>query len=374
MRRFTPILALLVLAACADVEPTAPGAELAPFHPALGANVAYGSYIVVLSDGANPRSVAAIMGIRPNLVYEAALNGFAAELNSGQLNALRRNPNVSYIESDRVIALAPPCGTPKGGPCPPGGGSGEVVPWGVTRVGGAASGVGEVAWVIDTGVDLDHPDLVVDVARSRDFTGAGTADDGHGHGTHVAGTIAAVDNDREVIGVAAGATVVAVRVLDRRGSGQYSWIIAGVDYVASAGASGDAANMSLGGPVSSALDAAVANAASRGIKFAIAAGNSGAFAGNYSPARVNGANIYTISATATNDCLTSWSNWGNPPVDYAEPGNGILSLARGSGTTTMSGTSMAAPHAAGLLLTGGIRSGGSACNDPDGNPDPIGVR
>ena len=376
MKRVTPILALAVLAACADTAPTAPGDDAAPFHPALGAQVAYGSYIVVLNEGANPRSVTAIMGIRPNQVYETAINGFAADLNHGQLNALRHNPNVAYIEADQVVALAPPCGTPKGGPCPPdggGGGGNEVTPWGIARVGGPANGAGRTAWVIDTGIDLDHPDLNVDVNRSRDFTGAGTADDQNGHGTHVAGTIAAIDNDLDVVGVAAGATVVAVRVLNRRGSGQYSWIIAGVDYVASAAGSGDVANMSLGGGGSSALDQAVQSAASGGVKFALAAGNDGAFAGNYSPARANGSNIYTISATASNDCLTSWSNWGNPPVDYAEPGSGILSLKRNGGTTTMSGTSMASPHAAGILLLGSIRTGGSACNDRDGNADPIGV-
>jgi subtilisin family serine protease len=109
------------------------------------------------------------------------------------------------------------------------------------------------------------------------------------------------------------------------------------------------------------------------VKFTLAAGNSGDDASDYSPARVNGANIYTISAIASSNCLASFSNWGNPPVDFAEPGVGILSTKRGGGTTTLSGTSMAAPHAAGLLLVGGIRSGGSACNDPDGNADTIGV-
>ena len=370
MRRFTPLLAVAVFAAaCAD-SPTGPSEELAPFHPALGANAVYGSYIVVLKDGANARSVAAIAGVRPNLVYTAALNGFAAELNAGQLNALRRNPNVEYVEADGIASIPLPrveAGRPS---------SGETVPWGVAYVGGAANGTGKRAWVIDTGIDLDHPDLNVDVSRGVSFVTQGTYsfDDGNGHGTHVAGTIAALDNEIGVIGVAAGASVVPVRVLNNAGSGQWSWIIAGIDHVAANGASGDVANMSLGGPANNAVDQAVVNAASRGIRFTLAAGNDGDHANNHSPARANGTNIYTISAIASSGCLTSWSNFGNPPVDYAEPGSGILSTRKGGGTTTMSGTSMAAPHAAGLLLTGGIRSIGSACNDPDGSPDPIGGR
>jgi subtilisin family serine protease len=377
MRRISPILALAVLAACADTDvPTAPDSNATTTVNALAsARAAAGSYIVVLKPDANPRSVAAITGVNPSHVYEAALNGFSAELNGGQLNALRHNRNVAYVEADQVVALSPPCGTKKN-PCDGGGGGGgtsQVTPWGVARVGGGISAVGKTAWIIDTGVDLDNADLNVDVARSVNFTRNGTADDGNGHGTHVAGTIAAIDNDIDVIGVAAGATVVSVRVLDNRGSGQYSWVIAGVDYVAANGRSGDVANMSLSGGASDAVDDAVRNAASKGIRFALAAGNEGADANLSSPARANGTNIYTISAIATNDCLTSWSNWSNPPVDFAEPGNGIVSLRRGGGTTTMSGTSMAAPHAAGLLLIGGIRSGGTACSDPDGNADIIGI-
>ena len=370
MRRVTPLLAVVVLAAaCAD-SPTGPSDELAPFHPALGANVVYGSYIVVLKDGADPRSVAAIAGVRPNHVYEAVLNGFAGELNQGQLNALRHNPNVAYIEADGIAGIP----TPRVEARPGGGGGGQTTPWGITRVGGSADGTGRVAWVLDTGVDLDNPDLNVDVSRSRDFTGRGNPDDGNGHGTHVAGTIAAKNNTIDVVGVAAGATVVSVRVLGNNGSGQWSWIIAGIDYVGASGRSGEVANMSIGGPATSSVDQAVANAAGRGVTFVLAAGNESVAASTRSPARVNGSNIYTISSIASNGCLSSFSNYGNPPVDYAEPGSSIVSLRRGGGTTTMSGTSMAAPHAAGLLLTGGIRNGGTICGDRDSTPDVLGVR
>jgi subtilisin family serine protease len=145
-----------------------------------------------------------------------------------------------------------------------------------------------------------------------------------------------------------------------------------VNHVAANGKSGDVANMSLGGSGSNAtLEKAITDAAAKGIKFVIAAGNDGGNAANYTPARVNGTNIYTISAIDSKDCMASWSNWGNPPVDYAAPGVSILSTKKGGGTTTMSGTSMAAPHAAGILLLGAAKTSGSASCDPDGNPDPI---
>jgi subtilisin family serine protease len=190
----------------------------------------------------------------------------------------------------------------------------------------------------------------------------------------VAGTIGAKNNGQDVVGVAAGATLVAVRVLDNGGSGTYSAVIAGVDHVGANGASGDVANMSLGGPASTALDDAVRAAASQGIEFVLAAGNSGAHANNYSPARANGTNITTVSAFAPGDTWASFSNYGNPPIDWAAPGVSVLSTRRGGGTTTLSGTSMAAPHVAGLLLLGNVSSDGLVTGDPDGNRDPIAHR
>lgn len=317
--------------------------------------------------------------------YNKALPGFAAKLTAEQLDRLRADERVDYIEQDRFVTLAPP------GACSPwpgckdddggddGGTSNQTTPWGITRVGGATASSG-TAWVIDTGIDLDHPDLNVDTQRSAVFVskgpGSGTADDGNGHGTHVAGTIAAIDNDRDVVGVAAGASVVAVKVLDDRGSGSYSDVIDGIDYVASNASAGDVANMSLGGGTSNAVDDAVRNAADQGVLFAIAAGNDGADANNYSPARVEYNNVWTVSATDDTDTFASFSNWSgptDPPIEFAAPGVDILSLWYGGGTNTISGTSMASPHVAGLLLvTGGSpNSDGTANNDPDGDPDPI---
>ena len=344
-----------------------------------------GKYIVVLENQKNPNGGFGVSAQVINQVltdyniassriehrYSHAILGFAGELTDQELTALRNDPRVKYIEQDKVITLGPTINVG-----PPGSGSNpEQVPWGITRVGGPIDGTGKTAWIIDTGVDLDHPDLNVDVSRSVTFVTRGqdakSADDLNGHGTHVAGTIAAIDNDIDVVGVAAGATVVAVKVLDRRGSGSYSAVINGVDYVAANAAPGDAANMSLGGPPSTALDDAVRNAASKGIYFAIAAGNDGDDANNYSPARVNGTTIFTVSAIDDADTFASFSNWGNPPVDYAAPGVSILSLWKDGGTNTISGTSMATPHVCGLLLLGSIQADGYAIGDPDGNPDPI---
>lgn len=352
-----------------------------------------GQYIVVYKDGANLRmsedanyeqrldmvreaskNIMAENGITNFKVEQAfgkAIKGVAVRITAEQAASLRNDPRVDYVEPDRIVMLGKPGGGGGGGT------AGQSVPYGIARV-GSASGAGKTAWIIDTGVDLDHPDLNVDVARSISmFTSgrdAGTADDMNGHGSHVAGTIAAKNNSIGVIGVAYDATVVAVKVLDARGSGSYSGVIAGVDYVASNGKSGDAANMSLGGPVSQALDDAVVAAASKGIKFALAAGNESTNANNSSPARANHNNIYTVSAMDSNDNFASFSNYGNPPVDFCAPGVGITSTWKGGAYNTISGTSMASPHVAGLLLLGNVSTDGYVKNDPDGNADPIAHR
>ncbi|TRO65534.1 S8 family peptidase [Christiangramia sabulilitoris] len=309
-------------------------------------------------------------------VYSKTINGAAIKLSEEGADALRKRKEVAYVEEDRIVALAP------GGKGKPGGGGGSTsqsTPYGITRVGGGATYTGSnAAWVVDTGIDLNHEDLNVDASRGFNAFTSGkdgrSLDDGNGHGSHVAGTIAAIDNNLGVIGVAAGATVIPVKVLDSRGSGSYSGVVAGVDYVGANAANGDVANLSLGGPVSQALDDAVLAASEKGVKFVLAAGNDGDDANNHSPARVNGNNIYTISAMDSNDRLASFSNYGNPPVDFAAPGVAIQSTWKDGGYNTISGTSMAAPHAAGILLWGNFNSGGTVNGDPDGNPDTIIVR
>lgn len=314
-------------------------------------------------------------------VYVKALQGFAVVLSEDQLANLRTNKHVVRIEQDQMIILKKPDnpGGGKGGGSDDGGSTAppQTTPWGINRIGGSGDGTGKRAWIIDSGIDMDHDDLNVDAGSSRSWIYKGrkldSPDDGNGHGTHVAGTVAALNNDIGVVGVAAGAAVVSVRVLDHRGSGSISGVVGGVDYVASV-ASGEVANMSLGGSPSTTLDNAVKSAANAGVIFAIAAGNSGASAGNYSPSRVNHSNVYTVSAMDNSDYFASFSNYGNPPVDYCAPGVGIPSTWKDNGYNSISGTSMACPHVCGILVLGSINSDGTVSGDPDSTPDPIAHR
>ena len=341
-----------------------------------------GSYICVFNKNAVSRSNAqgeakrATQAVNAQLthVYSVAIRGFSANMAPQAVERMKaNNPNIAYCEQDQVITVVPITAQAK-----PGGGGTvqppQETPWGIARVNGGGAGTFATAWIIDTGLTFDHPDLRTDMARSRSFLSRDTSPvDQNGHGTHVAGTIAALDNSIGVIGVAPGATVVAVRVLDRRGSGTNSGVIAGVDYVAQNGRAGDVANMSLGGGVSQALDDAVVGASAGGVRFALAAGNESDNANNHSPARANGPNVYTVSAFSIGDKWASFSNYGNPPIDFAEPGVSIKSTWLSGGYNTISGTSMATPHLAGLLLAGAIKAGGNVAGDPDGNPDIIGT-
>lgn len=304
-------------------------------------------------------------------VYSKAIQGFSATLSPAIVAKLVKDPDVKYIEPDMEINLWPIIIEARpskgGGTTSPT----QSVPWGISAVGGSSNATGKKAWIIDTGIELNHPDLIVD--PSLGFTAFtlgkdANLNDGNGHGTHVAGTVAALNNDIGVVGVAAGATVIPVKVLDSRGSGSISGVIAGVDFVASNGSLGDVANMSLGGGYSSALNAAVLKA-SENVKFVVAAGNDAKEAKNYSPASVEGPNVYTISAHDVNGVFASFSNYGNPPIDYSAPGVSINSTWKGGGYNTISGTSMASPHVCGILLLGNISNSGEVTGDRDATPD-----
>ena len=309
----------------------------------------------------------------PEQAYASALKGVAIELTESEADKLALSPNVKGIYPDMVVNFGLPDVSINAKPAPQP--VAQSTPWGITRIGGSADGTGKTAWIIDTGIDMDHPDLKVDQTRGKNFvTPSALPDDDNGHGTHCAGIVAAKNNNLGVIGVAAGATVVPIKVLNRRGTGDYSAIIAGVDYVAANGKAGDAVNMSLGGPTYQALDDAILNLASKGIKVALAAGNESQNTNNVSPGRVNGTNIYTISAMGTGDLWASYSNYANPPIDYCAPGSSIYSTYKSGGYATLSGTSMATPHVCGILLLGNISTDGTVKNDPDGNADPIAHR
>ncbi len=317
-------------------------------------------------------------------VYSSKANlGFAAKLTSNQVNQLKKE---GYKVYDNVVfGINPICqiipwlcnetGDVSGGED-----QAQKTPWGIARVGGPTdfSGSSKTAWVIDTGVDLDHPDLNVDVARSRDFTGKGTPDDGNGHGTHVSGTIGAIDNNFGVVGVAAGVNVAGIKVLSDQGSGSNANILAGVDYVAQNASPGDVVNLSLGGPAFGSnfpVEKALVNLAASGVYVAIAAGNSSSNANSFTPAKANGVNLYTISSMTNRDHMSFFSNWGNPPIDYVAPGSKVNSTLPNGRYGVLSGTSMASPHAAGVLLVtnGNPNSDGKASGDIgfDGGDDII---
>lgn len=272
-------------------------------------------------------------------VYSKTVRGFAARLNPSQVSALRNDPLVKYVEPDGVV-------TKIGKPAPT---TSETVPWGVSKIGPlgyySTNLTAVNVYVIDTGIDQTHPDL--NVVEHVNFAG-GQNRDCDGHGTHVAGTIAAEHNTQDVVGVAPGLSLHGVKVLGCSGSGTVSGVVKGVDWVTANRTGPSVANMSLGGGASTTLDDAVKSSASSGVVYALAAGNEGADACNSSPARagqgVNG--IITVGAVDTSDKAPYWSNWG-ACVDLWAPGVNILSTKKGGGVTTMSGTSMASPHVAG---------------------------
>jgi aqualysin 1 len=279
------------------------------------------------------------LGFRADRVYGAALAGFAARLDDAQLAALAADPDVLYVEPDGIAtAIA------------------QTLPWGITHVGAdvsstlAGNGSGAItnvrSYIIDSGIDTGHPDLTV--AGHVNFAG-GPNKDCNGHGTHVAGTVAARDNTTDVVGVAPGATSYGVKVLGCGGSGSWSGVISGIDWVTANAIKPAVANMSLGGGANQAVDDAVKRSAASGVFYAVAAGNDGAAACNSSPARAGaGTNngIMTVGAIDSASKEASWSNYG-ACVDIWAPGVSVLSTKSGGGTTTYSGTSMASPHVAG---------------------------
>jgi subtilisin len=322
-----------------------------------------GKYIVVLQDDADPDATARQhrerYGARVTHVYRHAIKGYAAELPEQAVSGVSRDPRVKLVDADRTVEAF-----------------GQTAPTGVQRIGGSTNqtnqtlankGTGVGVAVIDTGIDLDHPDLG-QVAGGKNCSTGRSYDDGNGHGTHVAGTIAARDNTVGVVGVAPQATLYAVRVLNNSGSGSWSSIICGVDWVTANASTIKVANMSLGGSGSaggkctdSSLRNAICNSVGKGVTYAVAAGNSTADATNFVPAAYP--EVITVSALADfngepggganatcrsdeDDTFADFSNYG-APVDIGAPGVCINSTWKDGGYNTISGTSMATPHVAG---------------------------
>ncbi len=345
-KRSIAVAALVIAAAACSEQRSDPmmpesgltATEMAPVHSAAPGRGIEGSYIVVLREGANPRSVLALLGINPKFEYTpATLNGFAAELTNGQVTALRQNPAVAYLEEDQLME---PIATQSN------------ATWGLDRIDQRArplngtyvynrTGVGVHAYVIDSGIRTAHNQFGGRATNVWDGTG-GNGQDCNGHGTHVAGTIGG-----SVHGVAKQVRLRGVRVFGCSGGSSNSLIISAVDWVRQNRVNPAVANMSLGGGASSALNTAVNNLAASGVFVAVAAGNENQNACNVSPASASG--VYTVASSTSTDAKSSFSNWGSCVNIYA-PGSSITSSwhTSNSATNTISGTSMASPHVAGL--------------------------
>jgi len=328
-------VALLVLASMLMSAPIAgASSHLAPLLRVNG-KIVPNSFIVVFKPGTATSAAVTATGVRADYVYDAALNGFAATLNASQVSALQRNPNVAYIEPNQTASID----TTQIG-----------ATWGLDRIDQrylplsgsytyTSTGAGVYAYIIDTGIQTSHAQFGGRAAVSYDALG-GSGQDCNGHGTHVAGTVGST-----TYGVAKRVYLRAVRVLNCAGSGTWAQVIAGMNWVRVNHANPSVANMSLSGAYSLSVNTAATNLVNSGVFLAVAAGNWNANACNYSPASAPG--TITVGATDRNDARAPFSNYGGC-VDIYAPGVGITSTWTGSGTNTISGTSMASPHVAGV--------------------------
>ncbi|WP_406304955.1 S8 family peptidase [Streptomyces sp. NBC_00885] len=342
-RRFGALIPVIALAAGLQfaASPTAQSAPLGDLRLAPTATAIHNSWIVVLKDGSTR---AADLGVTPKLTYRSVLQGFSATMSGEKAAKLAADPRVAYVEQNATVRLNDTQANPT---------------WGIDRIDQrnlplsksytyktTASNVN--AYIIDTGIRTSHSEFGGRASVGTDTVGGGqNGQDCNGHGTHVAGTVGG-----RTYGVAKAVKLIAVRVLNCQGSGTTAGVIAGIDWVTAHAKKPAVANMSLGGGVNTSLDNAVKKSIASGVSYAIAAGN-GNFLGlpanacNYSPARVPEA--ITVGATDNADRRASFSNYGTC-LDLFAPGVNITSSWKDSdtATNTISGTSMATPHTAGI--------------------------
>ena len=409
--RLTALTALTATALALGAGTTATSAASTP-TPSWAAPAQENSYVVVLDDGLVAQTVASLhagrFGLDLGHVYSSALQGYSATMPAATAATLESLPGVAWVQRDTPVAA-----------------TAQSTPTGVDRAGADLSPTAAIdgtdqrvdvdVAVIDTGVDLDHPDLNVHDEGAKNCTvfGIGNADDQHGHGSHVAGTVGALDDTTGVVGVAPGARIWPVKVLGAAGTGLNSDVICGIDYVAANADEIEVANMSLGGggeddgncgaDSGDAMHAAICEAVDNGVTFVVAAGNDSADASGSTPAAYD--EVVTVSALADfdgqagggapstcradeDDTFASFSNFGED-VDLIAPGVCITSTWMNGGYDTISGTSMAAPHVAGgaalyaathpaaspaqvkAALVGSGTSDWNAGDDPDGTKEPL---
>jgi hypothetical protein len=354
--RYTPLLLLILIASAAAAA--GHGAT-----PVAAAKIVPDRYIVTFKPGVEPHKKASekarAYGLGLRHVYDSAVSGFAADVPPGQLKKLRADPDVAAIVEDREVHAFD-----------------DTHPTGIRRtqadrnplalIGSHTNPIAVDVAVIDTGIDVNHPDLNVAGGVSC-VPGDTSYDDANGHGTHVAGTIGALDNGSGVVGVAPGVRLWAVRVLDAQGAGDFADVICGIDWVTAHADTIRVANMSLGAEApggdcsDGGLHEAVCRSVAAGVTYVVAAGNSGVDAAGTVPASFD--EVITVSAIVDtdgrpggkgpinllygkDDTLASFSNFG-AVVDLAAPGVGITSTYLNGGYATLDGTSMASPHVAG---------------------------
>lgn len=339
-RVFWALAAIVVALVMAASAAHASNGDKSGAHSTEAGKPIPGQYIVTVDKGVDPQALAKKHDAKLKHVYRDALNGFAAQLNDRQVEALRHNPHVTAIEQDQVATADATQYTNANGD-----------PWGLDRIDErtlpmtgyytyGSSGSGVRAYVIDTGIQTSHSQFGGRAMNVYDALN-GNGQDCNGHGTHVAGTIGG-----STYGVAKQSQLRGVRVLDCSGYGSYSGIIAGVDWVRANAIRPAVVNMSLGGSYSSALNQAVTNLTNSGVFVAVAAGNENTSACTKSPASAAG--TFTVAASSKTDARASFSNYGSCVDGYA-PGVSILSAALGGGAQYMNGTSMASPHVAGVV-------------------------
>ncbi|MFD7081003.1 S8 family peptidase [Streptomyces sp. NPDC002181] len=347
------LLARLAAATLLTVPPIAAGTAAAdtpeptpvPLHTA--ANAVPGKYIVTLEKGVDAAKAATKLGLKPTFVYTKAMNGFAVPLTPLQLQIVRVSLGVKSVEEDAAVQSVPqPTRTP--------GTRAPSSSWGLDRIDQKelpldgnftteGNGAGVTAYILDTGIDYAHDEFGGRATFGFDAIGDGRLGaDCQGHGTHVAGTVAG-----KTYGVARKANLVSVRVLGCDGMGTWSGIIAGMDWVAKNAKQPAVMNGSLGGDKSTAVNEAADAVTNAGVLPVVAAGNSAKDACGVSPASAS--LVVTVAATNQYDEETDFSNWGQCVTLYA-PGQAIVSAKLGGGSVALDGTSMAAPHVAGVAV------------------------